>query len=404
MAIQAPKLNYENTVELVIGSILAGRTPCVWGAPGIGKTAISSLLEKDPRVQALATVKVVSLNKLIEKAKEAATSSKANGKVRTVTFIASNCDSVDLAGIPVPDVADKLLLRFLIEEIEIAVREPVILIIDEFTTVPPSVQGPLLRLILERVAGNKRLHDNSRIVCLANPPEQAPGAFDLSAATMNRLVHVELVPAAKETAKWFTENVGELGSALREEACLWAACVAVNDGILQFNPPAGAIAGRETWGSPRAWHAALDVSVTLRELNSPKTVINASIEGSVGNHAAGLFKGTRKVKDELPSVEEVVADPRAAKLPANKAYQVAVIAILARVGTVDSFAAWIYASRLAGEFRLVAIRTIFGVADLATPTDSPWKKEGEKLATKLMGEAKVKVVGKRGKRNGKKGK
>jgi len=367
-SIQAPILNYRQAYDATVACILVGRTPCLWGAPGIGKTAIQAWLETDERLShmRIGHIKGKAVAKLCE------------------VFIASNVDSIDISGLKYVDPETHALLSVALAEIEKAVQSPTILIIDEFTTVPPSVQGPLLRLILERVAGSTPLHPESRIIVIANPPEHAPGSFDLSAATMNRLIHIIMVPAVSEVARWFAANVGEEGSALRAEAIEWAATVeflgtGTDTGladlqILQLEPPAAAITGSTTWGSSRAWHAGLEAFTKADELGLDKTVQVALLEGAVGAAPAQGYLGIKKLHQYLPSKDEVKADPTKAKVPTEKKYQVAVVGLLARVAHEDLWAAWVYAARLTDEIKMVVAQYL---VPLPPPAKSKWRKQGE---------------------------
>ena len=55
-----------------------------------------------------------------------------------------------------------------------------IVFLDELTTVPESVQGPMLTVVLDRVVGDLQLPDAVRVVAGANPPDQAAGGYDLA--------------------------------------------------------------------------------------------------------------------------------------------------------------------------------------------------------------------------------
>lgn len=74
-----------------------------------------------------------------------------------------------------------------------------ILFLDEISTAPPAVQSALLRLVLDRYAGDVKLPDNIAIVAAANPPEIAAGGWEISPPLANRFIHLD---ANVQFRKW----------------------------------------------------------------------------------------------------------------------------------------------------------------------------------------------------------
>jgi len=66
-----------------------------------------------------------------------------------------------------------------------------VVFLEELTTVFPAMQAAQLRFVHERRVGECYLGDSTRIVAAANPPEMAPGGFQLSPPMANRLVHLQ---------------------------------------------------------------------------------------------------------------------------------------------------------------------------------------------------------------------
>jgi MoxR-like ATPase len=65
-----------------------------------------------------------------------------------------------------------------------------ILFTDEVNTAPPSVQAALLRVCLDKVAGDCHLGDDTSVIAAANPPEQAADGWDLAPPLANRFCHI----------------------------------------------------------------------------------------------------------------------------------------------------------------------------------------------------------------------
>ncbi|MGQ9658472.1 MAG: ATP-binding protein [Fimbriimonadales bacterium] len=130
----------------------------LWGSPGTGKsTFIESLQQKDFPV---------------------------------VTMIASLHDPTDFSGLPM--LVDGRM-RFAPPDWTTLFegKKGGILLLDELTTAPPTVQAALLRLVLERKVGAHPLPPTVRIAAAANPPEIAASGWELSSPLANRFVHIQ---------------------------------------------------------------------------------------------------------------------------------------------------------------------------------------------------------------------
>ena len=288
-------------------------------------------------------------------------------------LIGSNLDATDIAGLPF--IVNGQLHRALLNQIRACIDAPGVLFLDELTTVPPSVQGPLMRLLLERQAGDAKLHAGSVVVGAANRPEECPGGIELSAATVNRVVKLEYQPTLAELQAFY-DSVGDEGTRLRDECTDFAATLGVSPDLLDMAPPRAAIDAAAPFGSPRAWERGLRAYASYCEAAGVGSGLDggddddtafAILTGAVGETKAIAFLAIRKQRKFLPSIDAIIADPVGAKLPEQKDKQLAATGLLARVADRDSWAAWIYAERLLPEIgaacaRMLAVRTAKGSA------------------------------------------
>ena len=305
-------------------------------------------------------------------------------------LLASNCDAVDIAGLPYIDPATGELRRSLLPQIKACVDAPGILFLDELTAVPASVQAPLMRLLLERYAGGVQLHPESAVVGAANNPEECPGGVELSAASINRVCKiVDFQPQLTEIRGYF-DTVGEEGSRLREEALDFAATLSVAADLIDFKPPRQSIDASLPFGSPRAWELGLRAYSDYCETQNVGYNVGkaddelgyALLSGCVGDKAAAFF-GIRAIRKHLPSTDEILKNPIEARVPAQPDRQLAAVGLLARVAEVNLDCAWLYATRLTPEVAAACGRVLM---NRKAPKNQPltFVKEGKTAMVKLL--------------------
>lgn len=359
-------LNYQQAAQAVAACLRAKKTALLLGAPGVGKTSM---------------------------VKDAA---QALGK-KCVILIASNMDPTDVAGLPYRG-EDGRVHRALFPELQEAVDNPVVLCIDEATTMPKSVEGPMLRVALERNAGGQQLHPGTSIVMCANPPEQAPGGIELSAALINRVVLLLYSPSITdasggpgEVMRYFfgdpvkaTANVldeEELEKTYRNEAADLAATLTV-ESLVQMDPPRASIDAGEPWGSPRGWEIGLRAWAAHGAQED--SVGHALLAGAVGATAASAFLAIRKLREKLPTVQEIASQPATAKVPDDRSHQIALLGLVVRVAAeIDVWASWIFTERLSPEISMAAARSIMRYSHRPTGK-SRFEREGQRAMEELL--------------------
>lgn len=344
-------LSFAQAKKALIACVEAKITAVLVGPPGVGKTALIREVARE-------------VNKPCHE------------------LLASNCDAVDIAGLPY--VTNGELKRALIKQIKACVDDPGLLFLDELTSVPPSVQAPLMRLLLEHVAGNEHLHEESCVIGAANRPEECPGGIEMSAASINRIVKlVDYIPTVDEL-RGFYESVGTEGSRLREEFLDFSATLTVNADLLDMSPPRPSIDAGVPFGSPRAWERGLrayahycdKANIGFNVGKDEDDIGYAILGGAVGEHKASMFLGIRKLRKYLPSIDEIIGDPVKAKVPEQKDRQIAAVGLLSRVAEKDLWCAWLYTERLLPEISAACARVL--MTRQGTPGSSKWFQAGKK--------------------------
>lgn len=340
---QIPVLGVEATRQQMLAAFDVKQTGLIIGSPGVGKSTI-----------------IEALGRVVD--------------LPVYTILASTTDPTDWAGPIVPLQHERTIIRIPLSEIRAVCDKPGILFTDEITTVPPSVMAPLMRLWLERKAGDFTLHPGSWIVGAANFPDECPSGSEIPATNMNRVCACILQPALEEIVSYFSNlpcpNAGvdpRIAAELVLEGREWALTVQVEPKMLQISPPADSIKAGKPWASPRAWHRGLMAGIASMLRGGNETAITNAIGGCTGLEMAEAYRHFKRLRDKLPSVSEISSDPFKAKVPSDREYQIAAIGVLSRVAESNSFAAWVYCDRMGGkdgtEVSMAAARAMMNYKD-----------------------------------------
>lgn len=333
-------------------------------------------------------------------------------------MILSLCDPTDIGGFPV--VQNGCVERFPLGPLKRACLEPVVLFLDELTMASPPVQGAAMRLIYERWAGEVKLHEGTRIIAAWNPPDQSAGGYEMALPLMGRLTKIKLHPEHKEVRQYFyglgglslnTDSDGkELDTNSRRDAVKakienatntlsrlavdFAATTEVSADLIQIEPPAGSQAAGHQWGAPRSWERGLRICAAMidKDKNSENgALFLTALAGNIGDSAAAGFIAIRKIREHLPSEEEILKDPNKAKLPQTKEHAIGALGLLAQVAMRDPQCAWIYAARL--DFKEVRIACLSTLSKVAKLNKSNARfKEGEAAMKSLFNDI-AKAIG-----------
>ena len=221
-------------------------------------------------------------------------------------------------GIPMPNHETKTTALYPNDHWGFHTGEPLVIFIDEFTK-PSSmaVQNMLHPLLNERRIGGCRQHPDTIIVTAGNNSTDGVGDM-LKAHSLNRITVVPVrKPTSEEWIEWGAVN------GIAAEALAWVkayphalasyrdAGQAENPYI--FNPKTP----QKSFVSPRSLHRASNI-LTKRHLVTRNMLI-AGLTGTIGEAAARDLIAYVEVADSLPTWDEIMADPKGAKLPTSPA-------------------------------------------------------------------------------------
>ncbi|HEV2277281.1 MAG TPA: hypothetical protein VGS02_03825, partial [Acidobacteriaceae bacterium] len=189
------------------------------------------------------------------------------------------------------------------------------------------------------------------VIAAGNPASERGVHFAMPRPLRNRFVHLDLEPDLDDWCKW----------ALK--ACIRPEIIA----FLRFKPEllheADVTSDAHAWPTPRSWEMASRVlsgvaGRTHARLLSGTSEFEAQLlDGTVGQAAASELVAFLRLFRELPSIDEILLNPSAAKVPSEPSAQIAIATALGRVLSDSSVGRGItYLERMPTEMRVMAMR------------------------------------------------
>jgi hypothetical protein len=274
----------------------------LWGAPGIGKSDTVRQL-----AQSLGWT-------LIE-------------------FRANLREPVDCRGIPFCDQETKTTIWFVPSELPQAERdgEHGILFLDELNTASPQMQAALFQLVLERRLGDYVLPPGWTIIAAGNRVSDRAAAQRMPTALRNRFAHIYITPDVQAWTMWAVANnvAPEMIAFVRFRP------------LLIHKMPTG---DENAFPTPRSLTRAAEF------IDAPKDVRRDLMAAHVGDDVATEIDGFIDLYHSIGTLDDIIANPKTAKLPTEASQRYAVCTGLASKANRANFSnIMVYAERLDGE-------------------------------------------------------
>lgn len=251
----------EDLLEILL-NVAPGRPVFIWGAPGIGKSALVEQFAEEIGLPC-------------------------------VSLLGSQLAPEDIIGIPQINGDTS---EFLPPKI-IARKDPYVLFLDELNACSQEVQKAFYSLIHERRIGEYHLPEGSIVVGAGNRAQDSAIVKTMSSALINRMFHVQMKADARQWIKWAQNN----------HLHPW-----VIDYIIQrpdhlFSEPPKT---EEPFSTPRSWHMLSDA---LTEYGAGKREISANTLKMLAyacltpSHA-GMFLAYTKSLKNTHMLEDIIAE------------------------------------------------------------------------------------------------
>lgn len=239
----------------------------LWGPPGAGKSQAVRQIAEKINVQTGKKTKVTD--------------------VRLLLF-----NPIDLRGIPTAN-EDKTLAVWLKPKIfQMDDSEDVIniLLLDEISAAPQSVQAAAYQITLDRVIGEHRLPDNCIVIAAGNRTTDKSVAYKMPRALANRLMHIEIQTNFSSWKKW-AQMAGINGAVIGFLKYKKSA-------LMDISPDSDNLA----FPTPRTWEM---VSNILNNVNDDVYKVYSLISGIIGTEATAEFVTWYNTEGFMPDIKNI---------------------------------------------------------------------------------------------------
>lgn len=217
-----------------------------------------------------------------------------------------------------------------------------ILFLDELTSADRATQAAAYQLMLNFRIGEYVLPEGWAIVAAGNRTGDRSVVHAMPAALSNRLVHLDFDVNLDDFSAWGMKNglKTEMLAFLRFRSAL------LHDFKPADNPRA--------FPSPRSW-MFVNNDIMGSGLSAADEL--ETIKGTVGEGAAAEFLAFIRIARDLPTVDEILLNPKGTKVPDSPSALYAISTSLAERASKDNFERLMdYTSRIPKEFQVVFVR------------------------------------------------
>jgi hypothetical protein len=280
----------------------AGDSVFLWGLPGIGKTEITRQL-----------------------------GAKKNRPV--LEFHAALREPVDIRGIPVANIATRTTDWLVPAELPQVERDGPegYLFADEYNQASPQMQSALAGLVLYGVVGDYHLPPGWRVIAAGNRVSDRAAAQRMPTHVRGRFAHLHVTPSVPAWAKWATAN-----NVAPEVVA-----------FVRFRPE---LIHRMPKGDENSYPTPRSLTKAAKYVNAPDDMRHRLFASWIGDDVAAELNGFIGLYRSIGSLEDIIANPKAAKVPTEASELYAVCTGLGRLATRKNFPAIMqYAERLDDE-------------------------------------------------------
>lgn len=333
-----PRLAPDGLPAALCLAAASGRALFLHGAAGVGKSAVILGMGRDPALRRLAW-------EAWAEAKGAATPDPLP-EVEVIHLTIPQMEAEDFTGVPwhrrvsaEGEPEDRATSWAPVDFLRRP--HPVLLFLDEVNAAELRVQKVLLQIVQERKVFNVALAPGTVVVLAGNRAQDRAALKSVPFPLGNRCAHYAFEPSAEAWLAWAERE--RLPAGIRAYVAQYR-----EGGLHAFDAEDPSLAQL----TPRSLEAASRAVLAAERLGLPWSAAEDALLANLGQRQGLRLCAYLRLRDELPTWEEVAADPSGARLPPpgapDRLYAVAAM-LLEGLARDASPQALTYADRLAAE-------------------------------------------------------
>jgi hypothetical protein len=218
-----------------------------------------------------------------------------------------------------------------------------LLMLDEFNSAPPTVQAAAYKVVLDKKVGSHNLHKKVAMIAAGNLATDKAYTNRLNTAMQSRLVHLEIICCAKAWMLWADRS--DIDHRVKSFIKF------MPELLHKFDPNHT----DKTFPAPRTWEFMSKIIKAWKDIHASKMPILA---GTVGDGAARSFFSYCKIFDKIPTLAEILADPKNVSFGNEPSMQYALAGMVGQKMTPQNANSLIdFITRLGIEFQVTTMRS-----------------------------------------------
>lgn len=285
------------TSEYVTDCLFADVVPYVTSSPGMGKSAI-----------------IKSIAKMLN--------------LKVIDHRLSTSVPEDMTGLPRFDEKGHAYFApfrelFPLEDAELPEGyEGWLIFFDEFPSASRAVQAAAYKVILDRMVGQRKLHERVKIACAGNLASDNAIVNPMGTAMQSRLVHIEMECN-------FEEWLQDVAMPNNYDKRIISFLGTNPSKLMVFNPDHD----DKTFACPRTWEIVNKLLIANPDMSARRATLFA---GVIGHMVASEFFMFTEVFDRLVKISDVLRSPETCAVPRENALKWSTVTSIVEAVTKDT--------------------------------------------------------------------
>lgn len=226
-----------------------------------------------------------------------------------------------------------------------------IILLDEITSAPPSMQAPAYQFTLDRKFGDTPLPDGWMVIAAGNRMSDRGVTYPMAAPLLARMTVVTVESSLDDFIDYCASHKvrGEIVAFVKSRPDY------LNERDENINTEMSKLPLNKPFANQRAWTTAAQYY-----LDDPSEDRVELMRGCVGDRAGPDLEAFLRIWKSMPSIDQIFKDPAAVPQPEDSATRYAVaVGVSMRITNKNFDKAKIYLDKMPGEFKALAVKLAY---------------------------------------------